>query len=97
MRYKYILTFDWSYRGPVEEHYTNISVQPYNKSLKAYIGYCCIGGAYADGIEINGYHTLKECLNQINPKYINEIKFFDFNKKQKRHLIKVLNKIKECA
>lgn len=90
MKYKFVTTSEWNYRGNPEEHYERSCVQPYKKCLKEYIPFNVIGGAGADGIEIEGSKTLKEAIL----KGFMYCDFIGFNKKQKRHLKKVLTNIR---
>jgi hypothetical protein len=90
MKNKFIVTLEWNYHGPEETHYEESVIQPYHKSLKDYLPYCVVGRAGEDGIEIQGYPTLKKAiLNGFNCS-----KYVHFDKRQKRHLHKILNKLK---
>lgn len=90
-KYKFVVTLEWWYRGSPEEHYEYSLIQPYKKAFKPYIPYCVVGGAGADGVEITGYPTLKQAILAG----FNVSEYCGFDKRQKRHLNKILNKIQK--
>ena len=93
MKYRFVTILDWNYRGTTEEQYEYSTIQPYTKAMKKYIPYCVVGGLGSDGVDISAYPTLKQAI--LNGFNTSEFKGFD--KRQKRRLVKVLNKLKKEA
>jgi hypothetical protein len=92
MSIKFVVICDWNYRGAIEEHYEESIITPYIKKVhKDYIPYCCVGGCGVDGVEITGHSTLKQAI--MNG--YNESRFVGFDKRQKRHLRKVLSALQK--